>query len=137
MYLVTPGVDTIMIGMRSREYQWLEFSPRPKKDGIHDSGYRYIRLVGVYVDDDGNEVREDLHQWSDHVVFHSTVNIDVTKPGVIRIMPWGGTKQRFIHYDGTFFSSSAMIHPADFDQAIKHLVAEKSMVEDIYEKPHD
>jgi hypothetical protein len=99
---------------RSTEYRWLEFYPKPKKDGLHDSGYRYIRLVGVWIED-GEEKREELHQWSDHVLLNGPVNIDVTEDGVIRIMPWlTKGKGGWVHYDSNFFYSTAEFHPADY-----------------------
>ena len=68
------------------ELSWIEFQPRPKKDGLHDSGYRFIRLIGV----DADGTRHDLGEWHDHLVIESGCNIDVTPDGVIRIMPWKG-----------------------------------------------
>jgi len=94
-------------------YRWLEIKMRPKKDGLHDSGYRHIQIVGVYYDADGEEQRDELHQWSDHIVFdHFTseyqgVSLDFTADGVMRIMPWG-SRGRWESRDTRFFLSSAM-----------------------------
>ncbi len=90
-------------------FEWLEFRPRPKKDGLHDSGYRFIALTGVNRTDDG-EQRTELHQWSDHVVLYGPTNVDVTADGTIRIMPWSGGP--WINRDRSFFSS-AEFHPSD------------------------
>ena len=93
-----------------KEFDWLEVDKRPLKDGIHDSGFRYITIVGVTIEG-GREVRTDLHQWSDHIMFnsfidpYSGVNIDFTRDGTMRIMPWGGGKWKM---DGDKFYSSAM-----------------------------
>jgi hypothetical protein len=54
----------------------------------HESGYRYIRLVGV----DASDNRYDLGEWHDHLVVEPKCNIDVTESGVMRIMPWSGVK---------------------------------------------
>lgn len=88
-------------------FTWLEFRPRPKKDGLHDSGYRYIDLVGV-AKVNGEEVRTQLHQWADVVTFEGGATIDVTEEGTIRIRPW-------LHRGWTtpddVFSSSAAFEP--------------------------
>lgn len=94
-------------------FSWLEFQPRPKKDGLHDSGYRFIRLTGVTHVKGQGELRTPLHQWSDHVVLNGPVNIDVEADGTIRIMPW--LHKNWISQDGTFYTSSA-IFDADTEQ---------------------
>lgn len=90
--------------MRDRiELRWVEFQPRPKKDGLHDSGYRFIRLTGV--DKEGG--RHDLGEWHDHLIVEPECNIDVEPDGTIRIMPWGRTK---FYFDGKeWFTSTAWI----------------------------
>ena len=70
-------------------FQYLIFKPRPKKDGLHDSGYRYIKLTGVTRDGEHHE----LGQYPDHLVVEAPCNIDVQDDGTIRIMPWSGKLQ--------------------------------------------
>ena len=85
------------------ELRWIEFVPRPKKDGLHDSGYRFIRLVGV----DAENGRHDLGEWHDHLIVEPQCNIDVTEDGTIRIMPWGDAK---FYFSGSgWFTSSAWL----------------------------
>lgn len=86
-----------------KELQWIEFKPRPKTDGLHDSGYRFIKLTGV--DTDGE--RHDLGEWHDHLIVEPGCNIDVEEDGTIRIMPWIGT--RFFFYGAGGFSSTAWV----------------------------
>ena len=95
--------------MTENTFDWLEFRFRPKKDGLHDSGYRFIALTGVNRTDDGED-RAELHQWSDHVVLYGPTNIDVTAEGTIRIAPWSGGP--WVNRDRTFISS-AMFYPSD------------------------
>lgn len=57
----------------SIELAWIEFKPRPKKDGLHDSGYRFIALTGV--DKDGN--RHQMGEWHDHLIVEPKCNIEV------------------------------------------------------------
>lgn len=105
-------------GMKQR-FDWIEFHPKPKKDGLHDSGYRYIRLVGVKKreDEKGNRLgngldKTELNQWSDHVVINGFAsefggaNIDVEADGTIRIMPWAETG---LEIEADSFYSSAEI----------------------------
>lgn len=117
--------------MKERVYRWLEFHPRPKKDGLHDSGYRYIRLVGAYVDEEGEIHTEDLHQWSDHVLLYGPTNIDVTEDGVIRIMSWtaGGG---WITTDHGWFPSSAMFYPDNPEQAVKTMQVNVEVLREVY-----
>lgn len=84
--------------------RYIEFRPRPKKDGLHDSGYRFIQLTGV--DDDGN--RHDLGEWHDHLVVEPACNIDVEPDGTIRIMPWDGSEFLFDPLQ-KFWTSTAWI----------------------------
>lgn len=86
------------------ELRYIEFHPRPKKDGLHDSGYRFIRLVGV--DKDGGE--HDLGEWHDHLIVEPECNIDVEPDGTIRIMPWGKTKF-YARGDREWFTSTAWV----------------------------
>ena len=93
-------------------FRWLEFKPRPKKDGLHDSGYRFIQLTGVNFAENHGEIRTPLHQWSDHVVLNGPVNIDVEADGTIRIMPWLAKGWISQNGDGHFYSS-AMFDPVE------------------------
>ena len=68
------------------ELRYIKFQPRPKKDGLHESGYRFIRLVGV--DKDNQE--HDLGEWHDHLIVEPQCNIDVEPDGTIRIWPGRG-----------------------------------------------
>jgi hypothetical protein len=70
-----------------REYDWLEWDYRPLSDGLHDSGYRFIRVAGVIEQEHANNTYP-LHQWADHIVVEGAVNMDVTRDGRMRIMPW-------------------------------------------------
>ena len=83
------------------ELLYIKFQPRPKKDGLHDSGYRYIRLIGVGKD---NHQEYDLGEWHDHLIVEPSCNIDVEDDGTIRIMPWSGTKFWY-DPDSKFFTS--------------------------------
>lgn len=85
------------------ELRWIEFVPRPKKDGLHDSGYRFIRLIGIDMDGESH----DLGEWHDHLIVEPKCNIDVTADGTIRIMPWGRT--RFTYNGREFFTSTAWV----------------------------
>ena len=96
-------------------YKWIEFKPRPKKDGLHDSGYRHIRLTGVQMDEDTRELtRTDLNQWSDHVLLFGAVNIDVQEDGTIRLMDW--SRGAWTH-DGRL-GSDATFEPSNWDKAV-------------------
>ncbi len=109
------------------EFTHIELSYRPLKDGLHDSSFRFLRLIGVTP----NGSRIPLHQWADHALFHGPVNIDVTRAGELRIMPWfgkghGGDKRGlWVDEDadeGTFFSS-AMFYANDGDHAARTVEA--------------
>jgi hypothetical protein len=89
---------------RMTELKYIKFEPRPKKDGLHDSGFRHIRLIGV--DKVGGEI--DLGEWHDHLVVEPSCNIDVEPDGTIRIMPWSTTKF-YADKDNKWFSSTAWI----------------------------
>ena len=119
---------------KDRGYDWLEFSFRPLKDGIHDSGYRFIKVVGVTMDEkrDGTVHKEELHQWADHLQLIGNTNIDVTRDGTIRIMSWG-QQDGWITHDHGFFGSDAMFHAKDMGKAIQRLELEKRIIEDVYE----
>ena len=113
-----------------KEYDWLEFKYRPLKDGLHDSGYRFIQLTGAWYerDESGNRVgepkKEPLHQWSDHVVLEGPVNIDVERDGTIRIMHWP-SRRGWVNRDGEamHYLSSAMFESGDPEEDIKYLQA--------------
>ena len=80
------------------EYAWLEWKYRPLREGLHDSGYRYIQVAGVVIEmlpaSDGElvqqQTRYSLHQWADHIIVEGSVNMDVEPNGTMRIMPWLG-----------------------------------------------
>ena len=103
-------------------YHWLEFDWRPLKDGLHDSGYRFLRVRGAKWDRKNSEIEYDeLHQWADHITLMGPVNIDVTRDGVIRIMPWWGNagEHGWVNqYGHRFFGSDAMFDPSDWERAI-------------------
>ena len=70
-------------------YLWLEVKMRPKKDGMHDSGYRFIQVTGVSRGEDVIEpvwIRTPLHQRADHLTLYGVANIDFTEDGTMRIM---------------------------------------------------
>lgn len=88
------------------ELAYIKFIPRPIEDGLHDSGYRYIKLVGVDLE---TKTEYDLGEGHDHLIVDPPCNIDVEPDGTIRIMPWAGTK--FYCQEGeTGFFSTAWIH---------------------------
>jgi hypothetical protein len=76
------------MGEERIDIRYFEFIPRPKKDGLHESGYRYIQLVGVT----HSRERIDCGGWHDHLLSEVPVNIDVEPDGTIRIMPAMGTR---------------------------------------------
>lgn len=92
-------------------YDWLELHPKPKKAGLHDSGYQYIRMVGVK---DG--VKTELNQWSDHAWFNGPVNIDVEADGTIRIMPGLDSAPEWT-VDDRPYASSCMVYAEDYERA--------------------
>jgi hypothetical protein len=115
-------------------YDWIELEYRPKKDGLHDSGYRFLKLTGAKMSPkrDGTVYREDLHQWSDHVMFQGPSNIDVTPDGTIRIMPGIGPSMQWVCYDTPVFFSSATFHAVNMAAAVKRLELEQEIIEKIY-----
>jgi len=117
----------------TKGYDWLEFSYRPLKDGLHDSGYRYIKLVGVTMSPkrDGTVEKEELHQWSDHVLLNGITNIDVQEDGTIRLMCWGGSNGWIS--DNLTFSSSAIFYARDMTSAIRSLEVSKEIYTTVYE----
>ena len=98
-----------------RTFDWIEIIPRPLKDGLHDSGYRFLRTIGGVVGGDPVE----MHEWADHVQFQGAVNIDVTRAGVLRVMGrmggggWKEPKHLYVS-DGEFF-------PSDMPAAMNYL----------------
>ena len=109
-----------------KSYDWLEFNYRPLKDGLHDSGYRFIKLVGVTIIDDGEE-REELNQWADHVLLTGITNIDVTKDGTIRLMSYLSQGRWINNFQGFPGGSSAMFHAENIGEAIRMLEVEKEV----------
>lgn len=88
--------------MSNIELRYIEFRPRPKKDGLHDSGYRFIQLTGVDVDGG----RHDLGEWHDHFIVEPKCNIDIEPDGTIRIMPWTGDGWKFDPDKPSFYSTA-------------------------------
>ena len=118
--------------MERDKYDWLEFSYRPLKDGLHDSGYRYIKVVGVTMTADGVE-EEELHQWADHVLLNGITNIDVTKDGTIRLMCYigqGGWREQMRGFHG----SDAMFAANNLDETVRQLEMEKEIHAEVYDK---
>lgn len=74
-------------------FRWVEVKPKPKKAGLHDSGYRFLQVVGVTVD--GKRV--DLGEWHDVVHFGMTepasIDLDVTEDGAWRFFSLRGDLQ--------------------------------------------
>jgi hypothetical protein len=85
-------------------FTWIEFDPRPLKDGLHDSGYRYIRLTGVTPE----KRRVELGQWHDALHLSLPTTMDVTREGTIRIMCERG---HFVYDGRDLWVSSAFIDP--------------------------
>lgn len=108
--------------MERQAFDWIEFYPRPKKDGLHDSGYRYIQLTGVRwpehptLAERGALEKVELNQWADHVLLFGAINIDVEPDGTIRLMNWSHPG-RWTH-DG-FMGSTAQFGNTDWDQAVQ------------------
>lgn len=107
--------------MEKQGFDWIEFDFRPKKDGLHDSGYRYIRLNGVrrmenpVLAERGILEKVELNQWSDHVLLFGAVNIDVEPDGTIRLANWADS--RWTH-DG-FLGSTAQFGNTSWDNALR------------------
>lgn len=108
-------------------FDWLEFHPRPESDGLHDSGYRFISVVGVTVNEDGELTKTQLHEWADHVVLAGVTNIDVQSDGTIRLMPNFSRSGWKVQSGWGWFGSDAMFVAADLDSAIRQLQTEKQM----------
>lgn len=107
-------------------YDWLEFEIRPEEDGLHDSGYRFIKLTGVKRVQQANGEykleKTDLHQWSDHVLLYGVTNIDVEPDGTIRIATWGQGGGWVTRDEGMgFFPSSAEFAAQNLEHAKAHL----------------
>ena len=98
----------------SKHFDWVELTARPLKDGLHESGYRFLRTTGGHHNADSVE----MHEWADHAVFYGGVNIDVTRDGTFRVMPRGSTAWEEPDY---LYASDAEFYPTDMDGAIKYL----------------
>ena len=109
---------------KADRFQYIELRARPSDEGLHESGYRFLALTGCWYEQEENMTergdlkRQDLHQWSDHIVFYGPVNIDVEPDGTIRISPWGTNTWKS---DDAFYASSAMFHPSDPEKAIRFM----------------
>ena len=99
-------------------FVWVEFAYRPKKDGLHDSGYRFLRVTGVRRLDDGSIEKVETHEWADHIAFYGPSNIDVEPDGTIRVMARAG--EGWIEPD-YYWASDAEFYPVNMDRAINYL----------------
>lgn len=69
------------------EYDWVEFKVRPKKDGLHDSGYRFLSVTGVRQGDSpADNVKVQLNEWADIINLYGVTYIDAEPDGTIRLM---------------------------------------------------
>lgn len=85
------------------EFDWLEWKYAGPND-LHDSGYRYLMVVGVL-----DDKKYALHTSADHITIYGSVNMDVTAEGIVRIMSWGGKlrlSHRFLGSDATFMTTT-------------------------------
>ncbi len=105
-------------------FEWVEFAYRPKKDGLHDSGYRFLCVTGVRRLDDGTTEKVVTHQWADHIVFYGPSNIDVEPDGTIRVMARAGDGWAEPPY---YHQSDAEFYPNDMQRAIKYLRVHESI----------
>jgi hypothetical protein len=82
-----------MIGNEDQptEFDWLEWHYAEPNDPLHDSGFRYLSVVGVVGD-----VKHHLGSSADHIQVYGGVNMDVTMQGVMRIMPNTGKLRMLI-----------------------------------------
>ena len=88
------------------EFDYLTWKYRPLKDGLHDSGYRYMQITGWIRVRGQDPVQIPLYQWADHIAVEGSVNMDVEANGTMRIMPRiGGTKLKLL-YDSSFGSDA-------------------------------
>ena len=92
-------------------YRWVEIKPRPLKDGLHDSGYRFLRTYGGNAGVDPVE----MHTHADHAQFFGAVNIDVTRDGTFRVMGHGWRIPDYL------YSSDAEFYPDNVGAAIKYM----------------
>jgi len=105
-------------------FEWIEFVYRPKKDGLHDSGYRFLQVTGVRRLNGGATEKVETHKWADHIVFYGPVNSDVEPDGTIRVMSRGGDGWAEPDY---YYQSDAEFYPHDIDAAIKCLRAHQQI----------
>lgn len=116
-----------------REYDWIEFVPRPKKDGLHDSGYRYIKGYGVRYERgkaEGEPCRDPLWEWADHVDFRCPTNWDVTAEGVIRAMPRGAAFRVY----GDWWGSDGEVHSSAPEVVANYILRDAEIMRKVYEK---
>lgn len=116
--------------MAPNEYDWLEFKVRPKKDGLHDSGFRYIQLTGATRNRETDQVtKTPLNQWSDVVTLYGIVNIDVEPDGTIRLFQRGGGLWKAAWGEDYFLSSAEFVSTTPEDDIklirIEHTFAER------------
>ena len=95
-------------------YQWIEIKPRPLKDGLHDSGYRFLRTAGA----SNNTEPVEMHEWADHIAFYGPVNIDVTRDGIFRVMGRGASEWQEPKH---LYQSDGEFSPVDVAAAIKYV----------------
>lgn len=110
-------------------YDWVEIKCRRKKDGLHDSGYRFIQVTGVRRRKAGKLVKKPLHQWSDHVLFNGPVNIDFEPDGTMRIMPSAGGP--LVPDVENLFCSSALFYFQEGKKAAQFILASNRIHFDI------
>ena len=99
-------------------FEWVEFAYRPKKDGLHDSGYRFLRVTGVRRLDDKTTEKVETHEWADHIAFYGPLNIDVEPDGTIRVMARAADGWAEPPY---YYSSDAEFYPNDMPRAMSYL----------------
>lgn len=86
--------------MTAHNFKWVEYRPRPKKEGLHDSGYRFLDVYGIEADG----TRVPISGYADHIWIRAPgANLDVTPEGVHRVALLEGC----LVWDG--FSGSSVV----------------------------
>ena len=93
------------------EFDWIEWGWDPDSNDLHDSGYRYLTVMGVV-----GGVKHYLGTAADHIQVYGGVNMDVTAEGVMRIMP--NTGKLRVLFPG-FMGSDALFATTEPDQDAK------------------
>lgn len=60
--------------MTTELFDCIEFKPRPKKEGLHESGYRYINVIGVKIIKKGKIEKKKIAEWVDNITFSKDIS---------------------------------------------------------------